>query len=224
MTNQEVLLHKEFSGFVRFFHWVRAISIFILIATGFYIAYPFLQPKSSFYKEMYFLQAYIRSFHIMFGFLLISALCFRIYLFFFDKGSLLERASLAQVFSLKTWLNQIKAYFFLSNSPAHHGAYNPVQFVAYLFLIALMILVSLSGVVLYSHVYHSGLGVILGDIFGWFEVLCGGLANVRFIHHLATWGFILFVPVHVYMVFFHSIRYKGSGVDAMVNGYTYTKE
>lgn len=38
----KVVLHKEYSGFVRFFHWVRALSIFTLIATGFYIAYPFL--------------------------------------------------------------------------------------------------------------------------------------------------------------------------------------
>ncbi|NHB22483.1 Ni/Fe-hydrogenase, b-type cytochrome subunit, partial [Helicobacter pylori] len=31
-------------------------------------------------------------------------------------------------------------------------------------------------------------------------------------------------PVHVYMVFFHSIRYDSSGADSMINGYGYTKE
>ncbi|WP_104747595.1 Ni/Fe-hydrogenase, b-type cytochrome subunit [Helicobacter cetorum] len=219
----KVVLHKEFSGFVRFFHWVRAISIFMLIATGFYIAYPFLQPKSSFYKEMYFLQAYIRSFHVMFGFLLISALFFRIYLFF-SKESSIERKSFSQVLSLKAWINQMKAYFLISDRPITKGAYNPIQFVAYFTLIALMVLMSLSGVVLYYNVYHAGLGAFLESAFKWFEVLCGGLANVRFIHHLATWGFILFVPVHIYMIFFHSIRYKSAGADAMINGYTYTKE
>ncbi len=37
----KVVLHKEYSGFVRFFHWVRALSIFILIATGFLHRLPF---------------------------------------------------------------------------------------------------------------------------------------------------------------------------------------
>ncbi|GAA8195647.1 Ni/Fe-hydrogenase, b-type cytochrome subunit [Helicobacter pylori] len=219
----KVVLHKEYSGFVRFFHWVRALSIFALIATGFYIAYPFLQPNSSFYKGVYLLQAYVRSFHVMFGFLLISALIFRTYLFF-TKESLMERRSFGQLLSPKAWIDQMKAYFLISGKTHTKGLYNPIQLVAYFTLVVLIVLMSLSGVVLYYNVYHAGLGAFLASAFKWFEVLCGGLANVRFIHHLATWGIILFVPVHVYMVFFHSIRYESSGADSMINGYGYTKE
>lgn len=50
----KVVLHKEYSGFVRFFHWVRALSIFALIATGFYIAYPFCSLILAFIKGCIF--------------------------------------------------------------------------------------------------------------------------------------------------------------------------
>ena len=42
MFKKELHMHEEFSGLTRLFHWLRALCIFTLIATGFYIAYPFL--------------------------------------------------------------------------------------------------------------------------------------------------------------------------------------
>lgn len=38
----KVVLYKEYFGFVRFFYWVRVLSIFVLIVIGFYIVYFFL--------------------------------------------------------------------------------------------------------------------------------------------------------------------------------------
>ncbi|WP_104750250.1 Ni/Fe-hydrogenase, b-type cytochrome subunit [Helicobacter cynogastricus] len=214
---------QEYTGLVRFFHWARALAIFALIATGFYIAYPFLEPRSSVYQNMQLLQAYIRSAHIMAGFVLIAICLFRFYLFFFDRKSSEERLSLKGVFSLSTWLEQLKIYFLVGKHSQKEGLYNPMQFVAYFSLCVLLVLVILSGIVLYYNVYHLGLGGVLERYFKWFEVLCGGLANVRYIHHLTTWAIMLFIPIHVYMVFFHSIKFPDGGADVMVSGRRYIK-
>ena len=53
------------------------------------------------------------------------------------------------------------------------------------------------------------------------EVLMGGLATVRLIHHITMWGFLIFIPVHVYMVVWSAIRFKHGGLDVMFTGYDY---
>ncbi|CRF46134.1 Quinone-reactive Ni/Fe hydrogenase, cytochrome b subunit [Helicobacter heilmannii] len=215
---------QEFSGLVRLFHWIRALAIFALMGTGFYIAYPFLAPHSSVYKHMDLLQAYIRSTHTMLGFILIAICLFRFYLFFFDRKSRDERVAVKNVGSVGAWISQLKVYFWLGKPQHTQGAYNPMQFMAYFTLCVLLVLVILSGLVLYYNVYHLGLGGVLEPLFKWFEVLCGGLSNVRYLHHLATWGICLFIPVHIYMVVFHSIKFPDGGADVMVSGIRYVKD
>ncbi|WP_281744107.1 Ni/Fe-hydrogenase, b-type cytochrome subunit [Helicobacter suis] len=224
MAESEYHAVKEFSGLVRLFHWGRALAIFLLLPTGFYIAYPFLQPSASVYHDMYFLQAYIRSFHEMLGFFLIALSLFRFYLFLFDKKSRNERASIRYVGRLSAWIDQLKVYFWIGKPKHAKSTYNPLQFVAYFGLCVLLVIISLSGIVLYYNVYHNGLGEILGHSFKWFEVLCGGLSNVRYIHHLATWGILLFIPIHVYMVFYNSVKFPNGGADSIISGIRYVKD
>lgn len=215
--------YKEFGIATRFLHWLRAISIFILIGTGFYIAFPFLQPNPS-PEPTVFLQGYIRSSHIIFGFALICASIFRVYSFIFARASAPERSSFSQIFSIKKWIGTIGSYLFVSKHPHIEGAYNPLQFVVYFSLAVLTLVVSVTGVALYCNVYHSGLGGFLAPYFKWVEVVSGGLSNVRNIHHIATWCFILFIPVHVYMVIWNSIKYPNGGADAMVSGFRYMND
>ena len=57
--------HYEFSLWLRITHWVRALSIVILTATGFYIAVPVLAPGLSGGEPVNFLNALFRSWHII---------------------------------------------------------------------------------------------------------------------------------------------------------------
>lgn len=220
---REFQAYKEFSGLTRIFHWIRAFSIFGLIFTGFYIAFPFLQPEPS-PQPTNFLQAYVRSWHLFLGFALIGVSIFRVYLFIFDKTSHPERISFLQCLSPRVWIDQIKVYLLVGKHPHIEGAYNPLQFVTYFILAVLVLIISLTGVVLYYNVYHNGLGAVLEICFKWFEVLCGGLANIRMIHHIVTWAFIIFIPVHIYMVVWNSLRYPNGGADAMISGLRYKKD
>lgn len=214
--------HKEFSGLVRLFHWMRAIAIFGLIFTGFYIAYPFLQPTPN-YTPTGFLQAIIRSWHLFFGFILIGISIFRLYLFIFDKGSQPERDSFAQVKDPKIWIRVALSYLWIGRHPHIEGAYNPLQFAVYFILAVLVLLISLTGISLYINVYHSGLGGALASCFKWVEVMCGGLANMRVIHHILTWAFVVFIPVHIYLAVWNAIKFPNGGVDGIVSGIRYQK-
>ena len=50
------------------------------------------------------------------------------------------------------------------------------------------------------------------------EVMLGGLAWVRELHHIAMWGVILFVSVHVYMAIFNAVFRKDGSMDAIFSG------
>jgi Ni/Fe-hydrogenase 1 B-type cytochrome subunit len=55
------------------------------------------------------------------------------------------------------------------------------------------------------------------------ENLLGGLAMVRYIHHVFTWLFILFIVVHIYMAFWYDDVLKQGTVSSMVGGRTFKK-
>ena len=219
MKEQKPTYYPQFvySSANRILHWLRAITITVLTITGFYIADPFLTPSER-YNELKFAQW--ETWHYIFGFILIAAAVIRIYLFFFGKGHIRETNSLKDVFSLKSWLTQLKSYFFIGELQKK-GIYGPLQFVTYTMIMLLIILAMLTGLILYSNVYHQGLAGYMYEplsvIAGWM----GGLAYVRLIHHIVMWGFIIFVPIHIYMVVWQAIRFKHNALDVMFTGYDY---
>jgi len=215
----EAVEHVSFvySSTNRILHWVRAIVITGLAITGFYIAKPFLSPGDSTNDLVYAEWVY---WHLVFGFILITAGLLRIYLFFFGADSKGELLSLKDEFSLKSWVTQLKSYFFIGELKKK-GIYGPLQFFSYFMIMALIVIASLTGLVLYVHVYHQGLGGLLYEPMRTVEYWMGGLANVRLYHHITMWGFLIFIPIHVYMVVWSAIRFKHGGLDVMFTGYDY---
>lgn len=216
--------HYEFSFWLRVTHWVRAIAIIILTASGFYIAYPFIAPAHNGGEPVNFLNALFRSWHIIFGFLLISVTLGKFYLFFFDKQSKVERASFNDFINPKVWINQIKYYLLIGKHPHGKGVYNPLQFMAYVGVYGAIILISLTGLILYIHVYHQGMGGMLYDILRPVEAMFGGLAWVRQLHHIAMWIFIIFLPIHIYLAVFNSVYGKSGAMDSIFSGYRWVKK
>lgn len=212
----------EFSAGLRWTHWLRAIAIFVLTVTGFYLAYVFIAPEAS-DEPILFLNAKFRMWHQIAGFLLIAVTIYKTYLFLVDKVSFKERVAVMDFLSPKIWFQQIKYYLFMGEHPHLRGVYNPLQFVAYIGLYAMVFVVCITGLVLYVHVYHEGLGGALYDYMRPLEVIMGGLANVREIHHIAMWGILIFVPVHIYMAIFNSIMGKEGSIDSIISGYKFNK-
>ncbi|MDR0665467.1 MAG: Ni/Fe-hydrogenase, b-type cytochrome subunit [Helicobacteraceae bacterium] len=215
----------EFSAVTRVIHWVRALSIVALTITGFYIGAVFVSPAISGEPNL-FLNARMRMWHEIFGFALIAVTLFKIYYFFASKNGAekLERGSFSDALSPKTWIDQIKYYLLIGKHPHLKGAYNPLQFVAYSGLYVAFFLLCLTGLILYAHVYHDGFGGLIYGVMRPFEALFGGLANVRIIHRVLMWIVLVFLPVHVYMVIFNSLRGKEGALDSILSGIKFKKK
>jgi Ni/Fe-hydrogenase 1 B-type cytochrome subunit len=56
------------------------------------------------------------------------------------------------------------------------------------------------------------------SLFTWVSPLFGGDANVRLWHHAATWLFLLFTAVHVYLVLYHDVVEARGELSSMVGG------
>ena len=56
-----------------------------------------------------------------------------------------------------------------------------------------------------------------------FQNILGGLAVVRFFHHILMWLFILFIIVHIYMAFWYDVVFKEGTVSSMINGRLFRK-
>ncbi len=211
----------EFSIGLRWTHWLRFFAIIALTVTGFYLTYVFVAPSVS-DEPVLFLNAKMRMWHEIFGFLLIAVTIFKSYLFLFDKLSSKELVSFWDSINPKIWIAQIKYYLFMGEHPELKGVYNPLQFIAYVGLYAMIFLISLTGLVLYAHCYQGGgIGLFLYDYMRPIEAMMGGLAMVREIHHITMWGILIFVPIHVYMAVFNSFKGKDGAMDAIFSGYKF---
>lgn len=213
----------EYSIGYRLCHWIRFVCIVVLIISGFYIAYVFQSPEIS-ASPTNFMNAKWRFVHVVFGFLLIAVAIFKTYLFFTDKMSRKELVSVLDCFNIKVIIAQIKYYIFMGDHPKLRGVYNPLQFVSYFFFYMVLFVICLTGLILYAHVYHNGLGGLLYNPMMHFEVLLGGLARVREIHHICMWIIIVFVCIHVYMAVFNSVKGVDGCMDAIISGYKFPKE
>ncbi|MFW2380018.1 cytochrome b/b6 domain-containing protein, partial [Aliarcobacter butzleri] len=105
-------------------------------------------------------------------------------------------------------IKQIKYYILIGEHTHLKGVYNPLQFMAYSEIYISLILISLTGWILHNHVYHEGKGGFLYGILRPIEVLMGGLAIVREFHHICMWIFIIFLPIHIYLVVFNTVYGK----------------
>jgi len=214
----------EFSAGYRWQHWIRAISIFALIATGFYIANPYITYADVSAEPTRFIQAYIREWHIIFGFAMIGAVLYKTFYFFFLREGKFERESIKDAFNIKVALQQVGYYLWVSKHPHTKGVYNPLQFWAYFALYIFFYGIMITGLALYAEVYHNGLGGALYPFAKWVESLCGGLAYVRLWHHIFMWCIIIVVFIHIYMAVFNGVFGKNGSMDAIFSGMKWEKE
>lgn len=213
---------KEWSVAMRINHWVMALSIFILIVTGFYIADPFTISKGETVEK--FFMGNVRFAHIFFGMLLVFLFFWRVYLAFFSRFHADWKDFFAWT-DIKMTIAQIKFYLLIDKKgPNYKTLYGPMQSVAYLGLMFMVLVIVITGLILMGAGYHAGLTAIAYKILRPFERLMGGLAMVRYIHHVFTWFFILFIVVHIYMAFWYDAILKKGTISSMISGNIFKKE
>lgn len=180
-------------------HWIRFVCMVVLVVTGFYIANPFIMPDINHTAPVNFLQAQLRFWHVVLGFALFAATITKTYLFFFGKDGAIERKSFKDFVSLSQWFARIRFYLTLNGKVHDNGLYNPLQLMSYIGIYVALYGMIFTGIILFMHVYHNGAMGVIYPLFRPLESMLGGIANVRWIHHLLTWVFLIFLPIHIYM-------------------------
>ncbi|MBC8237001.1 MAG: Ni/Fe-hydrogenase, b-type cytochrome subunit [Helicobacteraceae bacterium] len=212
----------EYSAAYRWQHWIRAFSIIFLIATGFYLAVPVITPTVT-NEPTNFMYALFRTWHIIIGFVFIAAILLKSYLFIFAKKHENERAALWDVINPIVWVKQIGFYLLISKHPKLRGVYNPMQFLSYTLFYVMAFGLIITGLILFVHVYHEGLGGFLYEPMRSIEVMLGGLAFVRELHHILMWGVILFIVIHIYIAVYNAVFIKEGTIDAIISGIKWHK-
>lgn len=216
MPKRNYRMQKEWWLSIRLIHWSVVLSVFTLLATGFYIAQP-LSINAGATADKFWM-GYIRVFHVGVGVVLTFLMTWRAYLGLFAEFHARWLDLLAWT-DIKNLLAQLKFYLLLSETkPEHKYHYGPLQSLAYSGLIVLQIMIILTGVIMAGANYHAGLSLWFGELLKPVEIALGGLAGVRLIHHMVAWGFILFIMTHVYMALWSDVVYKEGTVSSMISG------
>lgn len=212
---------KEWSVAMRINHWAMALSIFILIVTGFYIAEPFVISRGETVGK--FFMGNMRFVHILFGIFLVFLFVWRVYLAFFSRFHADWKDFFAWA-NIKCTIDQLKFYLLINKKgPDYKTLYGPMQSLAYIGLMFMVFVISITGLILMGAGYHAGLTAIAYKLLRPVENLLGGLAVVRYIHHVFTWFFVLFIVVHIYMAFWYDAILKKGTISSMISGNIFKK-
>ena len=218
---EKIISVKEWTLAIRLNHWAMALSIIILIVTGFYIATPFTTPQGETVDK--FFMGNVRFVHLLFGVILVFLFIWRVYLAFFSRFHADWKDFLAFT-NIKNFIHQIKFYLLITKEgPEYKTLYGPLQSLAYLGLLFMVFVICITGLILMGAGYHAGLTAVVYTILRPVENLLGGLATVRYIHHIFTWFFVLFIVVHIYMAFWYDFVLKKGTVSSMISGNIFKK-
>ncbi len=209
---------------VRLWHWVNALAITVLAVTGYFIGSPL--PSVPGEASAHYLMGYIRFVHFAAGYVLAIGLAGRIYWAFVGNHHsrelftlpLLRREYWREVFAMAAW------YAFLRDRPNQYVGHNPAarlsMVLGYLLLTLFMIC---TGFALYGEGAQEG-SWAHRFFTSWVIPLFGSSQDVHTWHHLAMWGIVIFVMLHVYAAIREDIMGRQSMVSTMISGYRTFKD
>lgn len=199
---------------IRITHWVNALAILTLFFTGLYIAWPIGMTAGA--PTFNFLMGRFREIHFIAGYCFAISMAFRIVWYFL--GTNYARSG-TPLFWRKSWYigikDQILEYLGWGRGPVRLG-HNPLAGASYFgIMFGLGGFQILSGFALYS---MNNRGGFWDTLTGWMIPLLGGAYRTQLWHHLAAWGFVVFIIMHLYFVTLDSFRYEDGLIDSIING------
>ncbi len=206
---------------VRMYHWVNAIAVAVLIGTGLMIGTPLTMFYAAEAYQQYWFGT-VRFLHFVAAFVFFFNFAFRIYWGFvgnrfarwnnFIPTRRKQFEEMAEVLKVDVLELKPEGKFSLGHN-ALAGLVYFLSFLAFLFQ-------SVTGFALYSSMSHWW----FPRLFNWIVPLMGGDFGVRQWHHAFTWVFVLFVLVHVYLVFYHDYIEARGTTSSMVGGWKFERE
>jgi len=205
---------------VRLTHWIIAASIFILFATGLYIASPVAGPRGEPYNN--FFMGRVRETHFIAAYVFLFAMLVRLY--WFLVGNRYARSGFPRVWQGEWWkelFEQMKEYTGVTRGPVQLG-HNALAGASYFFFVwCLGIFQIATGFALYG---EDNSGGFWDTTFGWVRPLLGGSFATHVWHHTATWAFVIFFFLHLYIVLMDVARFKNGLLGSMTAGFKFYRK
>ena len=200
---------------LRLMHWLAAIAVVVLVVTGLFIGRPYFMPSGD--PSSAYLMGTVRFVHFVAAAVLVMTAIVRTYWLF--MGNRFER--LAALFPLRRrdlvnlW-KTIRFYLLIDvdRAPKYLG-HNPLQQLSYTALYGIAALSVITGFAMYGQSNPDGL---IFALFNWVNALFGGEQIVRFTHHVLTWLFLTFIPIHVYLALRADSIERSGTVSSIVSG------
>lgn len=200
---------------IRAMHWAAVAAIVVLVVTGFYVGRPYFMTSGE--AANHFLMGRMRFLHFAAAAVLVTTGIVRLYWLF--AGNKFERLLALFPVRPREWVNmlkQVKFYLMIQPEKApHYLGHNPLQQLSYTGMYAVAGLMVLTGFTLYGQSNPQGLFYTL---FGWLVPLLGGLQIVRVVHHVFSWAFLIFIPIHIYLALRADIMEHGGTISSIVSG------
>jgi Ni/Fe-hydrogenase b-type cytochrome subunit len=200
---------------IRAMHWAAALSILVLVVTGFYIGQPYFITGGE--ASAHYLMGWVRFLHFAAAGVFVATAIIRVYWLF--AGNKFERWRALFPVSRTDWVNvfkQIKFYLMIQPEKApHYLGHNPLQQFSYTGMYAVALAQVVTGFAMYGQSRPGGLWY---TVFGWVVPLLGGIQVVHFVHHVLTWAFLIFIPIHIYLALRADVLERTGTISSIVSG------
>ncbi len=201
---------------VRLWHWVNALCIVVLAISGYLIGAPL--PSTPGEASASFLMGYIRFAHFAAGEIVAVGLLLRIYWAFVGNRNA-RQLFMPPVWD-RTWrwgvLNEMKWYMFLVKQPKKYVGHNPLAHIFMFGFMLLLVFQTCTGFALYAE--GMGRDSWQYSLFGWVFSIWPNSQAVHTWHHLAMWGIVVFVILHIYAAIREDIMSRQSMISSIVSG------
>ncbi len=206
---------------VRWFHWINALCIVVLGATGWLIAHPpaFMSGNEASFGYWFGTTRFV---HFATAYVFLANFLFRLYWAVVGNKYThwtnffpVSKAQLRQVWAVvKVDILQS------SDKPVHVLGHNSVAYFTYMGTGLLTVFQVITGFALYAPTS----GFWFPHLFDWVMPLFGSEQTLRIFHYAVLWLFMIFTLIHVYLVFYHDYV-EGHGVlSSMVGGWKFMEK
>jgi Ni/Fe-hydrogenase 1 B-type cytochrome subunit len=200
---------------IRAMHWAAAVSVVVLVVTGFYIGKPYFITHGE--ASAHYLMGWMRFLHFAAAGVFVATAIIRVYWLF--AGNQFERLKALFPGRKQDWINmmkQVKFYLMIQPEKApHYLGHNPLQQFSYTGLYAVAIAQVITGFAMYGQSRPGGFWYTL---FGWVVPLLGGIQVVHFVHHMLTWVFLIFIPIHIYLALRADLLERTGTISSIISG------
>jgi Ni/Fe-hydrogenase 1 B-type cytochrome subunit len=207
---------------VRVYHWMNAACLLVLIATGFIIGDPPSLMSGSGEASFNYWFGTVRFIHFAAAYLFMFNFLFRIYWGFVGNRYASWRNFIPtnKQFFKDIWKTLKSDIFMMKGYNVHTIGHNRMAGFIYFITFIAFIIQCVTGFGLYSAMSDWW----LPNLFAWVPAVFGGDFTLRLVHHLAMWFFIIFIVIHIYLVFYHDYVEGHGEMSSMGGGWKFIEE